>query len=191
MRELLESSIYTAVDDAGTALETRKASKSRVLTHAVVLQAEKMVMVKRRHTARLVEDEKLLEALREAAASDPVVRTAGQLGAGKIMVQPPLAVRGIVDVVYADQSNLATARKVYDSALREAESKVLERIAESTLVLHKVEARTYILQGAKVISWCTSHSAARVRIRVFESSAREPWYLLGLKMTSVLKPVPS
>lgn len=191
MPELFEAATYTAVDGAGTALKTRKASKSRVLTHAVVLQAEKMVMVKRRHEARLEEDEKLLEALREAAAGVPVVATAGQFGGGKIIVQPPFAVRGIVDVVYADQRDLANACTVYDNALREAESKVLERIAESTLALHKIEASTYILQGAKVISWCTSHSAARVRIRVIESSAREPWHLLGLRMTSVLKSVSS
>lgn len=186
MPHLLKAQMYTAVDGDGNTLESRKAPKKRVLTHAVILQSEKTDLVARRHATRIAEDTKLLSAIREAATVGAVVRSAGQAGGNEIMIQAPVQVRAIVVAVYGVRANVAAAVEVYECALREAESDLLERISKSEDVLEQLKTGTYILQSARVVTWCTNHAAARVRVSVFEASTREPWYLLGLKVTTVL-----
>ena len=142
---LLEAQMYTAVDGDGNALESRKAPKKRVLTHAVILQSEKAYLVTRRHATRISEDTKLLSAIREAARGGAVFRSAGQPGGNEILIQAPVQVRGIVDAVYGARANVAAAVEAYECALREVESDLLERICESEDVLKQLEAGTYVL----------------------------------------------
>ncbi|MFJ2619648.1 hypothetical protein [Glutamicibacter sp. NPDC087344] len=185
MNTVTSTKFSVVLDDAGAEIARRAQTPKRRYTHALIRKAESTSRVQQRHTTRLAADTPLAEILSAELEAAPTVRRAGAVEAAKIMVQPPVPLRPLIDAVYASRDDEDSAVAKYREQMCEALAAAEARIIESRQVLAALVGGTYEPAPAEVLKFVGSRAVAQQYLNAVSGS--ESSELLGLAIVHTVE----
>lgn len=156
--------VLVALDRDNHPLGTRRPTKARKLTHAVIKDAETPSAVTRRAQINIQHDSQLLEKLQAATGEEPRLHKAGRPSDGLIAARPPQGLENYIQPVYGPSAAAAKIKDDYRQQLSVEIANTQLRIKAAQATLQSLDDGTYELREAEILKWVTSFQAARQHI---------------------------